>query len=110
MNDKYIGLQIKKIRCDHKMSQNTLATKLGVSASIISGYECGTRIPSVDVLIKLKNIFNVSYDYFFDNYIEENARLTIDVTDLTADQLVIIGKLISEFTMINNIKRTSNKD
>lgn len=105
MSENYIGNQIKEIRMQHKMSQADLASKLDVSDSIISGYERGARTPSLDILIKLKNVFNVPISYFFNEEIENNARLTVDVTDLTEDQFLIIAKLIDEFTKYNNASK-----
>lgn len=104
MNDaqKYIGNQIKEIRIQHKMSQADLARKLDLSDSIVSGYERGVRTPSMDVLIKLKNIFNVDISYFFNEEIEKNTRVTVDLTDLTTEQFSIIVKLINEFHKYNN--------
>lgn len=99
---QYIGSQIKEIRTQHKMSQADLARKLEVSDSIISGYERGVRTPSLDILIKLTHIFNVPVSYFFNEDIENNYKLTIDVTNLTDEQLIIVGKLMDEFCRINN--------
>ncbi|MGX8852828.1 helix-turn-helix domain-containing protein [Amedibacillus sp. YH-ame10] len=100
--EQYIGSKIREIRMQHHMSQADLARKLNVSDSIISGYERGVRTPSMDILIKLKNIFNVDVSFFFNEEIERNARLTIDVTDLTEDQFLIVAKLIDEFHKSNN--------
>ena len=106
---KYVGNKIKSLRIQHKMSQTELAKRLGVSDSIISGYERGTRTPSVDVLINLKNIFNVSLDYFFNDEIEQNARLTVDLTDLTDEQFIIVAKLIDEFSKLNKERNMENE-
>lgn len=101
-NQRYIGNQIRLIRIQHKMSQADLARKLEVSDSIISGYERGVRTPSLDIVVKLTQIFNVDVSYFFNEDIENNYKITIDVTDLTDEQLIIIGKLVDEFHKLNN--------
>ena len=102
---KYIGEQIKNIRIKHKMSQSDLAHKLEVSDSIISGYERGARTPSIGVLLSMSKIFNVPISYFFNDEIENNYRLTVDVTDLTDNQLLIIGKLMDEFRELNKLNK-----
>lgn len=45
------------------MSQLQLAQKLNVSPSTIGMYEQGRRIPALDILIKMANLFGVSLDY-----------------------------------------------
>lgn len=55
-----------KIRNDKNISQLSLSIRLGVSQETISGYETGKSYPSVDNLIKLCDIFNVSSDYLLD--------------------------------------------
>lgn len=61
------------------MTQQQLATQLGITKSVVSFYELQTRSPSPDVLAKLAKIFHVSVDYLLglDN------RQTIDVTGLS---------------------------
>ena len=45
------------------MNQLQLAQKLHVSASAIGMYEQGRRTPSIEILIQMSRIFNVSLDY-----------------------------------------------
>ena len=45
------------------MSQQDLGKLLGVSKVSVSGYENGTRIPSLDILNGILDIFGVSADY-----------------------------------------------
>lgn len=37
--------------------------QLGIEQSLLSKYENGERIPNVDALIKLADLYNVSIDY-----------------------------------------------
>lgn len=99
--NNYIGNKIKEIRLQYKMSQADLTEKLEVRNPIILEYERGVRMPSIDILIELKNLFNVPVSYFFNEEIEQNARTMLDVTDLTENQLLIIAKLYDEFTQYN---------
>lgn len=55
-----------KIRNEKKMNQLNLGMKIGVDQVTVSGYECGKSYPSVDVLLKLCDIFNVSSDFLLD--------------------------------------------
>lgn len=45
------------------MSQQQLAQKLSISPSALGMYEQSRRIPSLDTLISMSRIFNVSLDY-----------------------------------------------
>lgn len=55
--------RIKKLREDLHMTQQELADKLSGAKSTIAMYENETRKPSIEVLIKLSEIFNCSIDY-----------------------------------------------
>lgn len=55
--------RIKKFREELNLTQQDLADKLNCSKSVIGLYESETRKPSLEVLIKLSNIFNCSIDY-----------------------------------------------
>ena len=55
--------RIKKLREDLHMTQQELADKLGGAKSTIAMYENETRKPSMEVLIKLSEIFDCSIDY-----------------------------------------------
>lgn len=57
--------KLKALRIKRKMSQARLAMLLGVSPSIVSSYEVGARLPSLEVMIDLADIFDVSIDAFF---------------------------------------------
>ena len=55
--------QIKALRKEHGWSQADLATRVGGDAGQISRYENGKITPSVDVVVRLAEIFDVSTDY-----------------------------------------------
>lgn len=55
--------RIKKLREENDITQEDLAQKLEMSKGIISLYEKEIRKPSLEVLIKLSEIFNCSIDY-----------------------------------------------
>ena len=55
--------RIKILREEFKYTQQELADKLDGAKSTIAMYENETRKPSMEVLIKLSEIFNCSIDY-----------------------------------------------
>lgn len=46
------------------MTQEDVATKVGITRSTISNYEIGRRTPHLKDLQKLADVFNVGLDYF----------------------------------------------
>ena len=55
--------RIKKLREEKRMTQIKLSTELEVAQETISAYESGNHYPSIPVLLKMSEIFNVSCDY-----------------------------------------------
>lgn len=56
-----IGL--KNIRIQKKLSQQKVAMELNISREALSHYENGRREPSLSMLIRMSDYFNVSIDY-----------------------------------------------
>ena len=55
--------RIKMLREENSFTQLDLANRLNCSKSVIGLYESETRKPSMEVLVKLSEIFNCSIDY-----------------------------------------------
>lgn len=58
-----IGEQITLLRKQQNLSQDELAKKVGVSRTIIGNYERNANTPSIEVLVKLAKVFNVTVDF-----------------------------------------------
>lgn len=54
-------IQQQRIRLG--ITQRQLAQRLGVSPSIVSGYETGERTPSTEILLALSYLFGCSTDF-----------------------------------------------
>ena len=54
---------LKKLRKENHITQEALALKIGVERSSIGKYEASGVIPSIDVLLKIADLFNVTLDY-----------------------------------------------
>ena len=59
----HIGERITQLRKQHHLSQEELAKRAQVSRTIIGNYERNTNTPSIEVLVKLARVFNVTVDY-----------------------------------------------
>ena len=55
--------RIKNLRVQNGFTQSQLGKAIGVTKVSISGYESGNRIPELNTVIKLADIFEVSMDY-----------------------------------------------
>lgn len=88
-----IKSKIKTLRNSKNLTQEQLAKRLWLSKASISAYESGTKYPSLEIIIKMARIFNVSTDYL----LGIDKRQVIDVTYLSENQINIINNLIEEF-------------
>lgn len=92
-----IGERIKELRQGRRLTQSILAQRLGLTKSVISGYENATTYPSYDVLLSLADIFNVTTDYLLGK--EKNP--SISTRGLTESQVEMVSALINEFQKSN---------
>ena len=88
---------IKRLRLEKHLTQKQLGERLGVGISIISGYENQERLPSIQMLIKLAAEFNVRIEYL----LGINKNKTIDVSDLTSEQVLALNVVIEQFKVLN---------
>lgn len=97
-----VGLsgRIKQLRKAAGLTQKELAERVGVTVATISAIETDIRKPSFDVLIKLAMYFHVSTDYLLGVGGQSvlHSGETLDVSNLTNDQIDLLLKLINEFT------------
>ena len=62
-NNNTIGQKIRFLRESRGYTQAEIADKLGVGRSVYSCYECGTRNISIQLIIKITKIYNVTSDF-----------------------------------------------
>lgn len=70
----HVGEKIQQLRKREKMSQEELGQKLLVSRQTISLWETGQTFPTIDNLLRLKEIFSVSVDELIDENYQENLK------------------------------------
>lgn len=58
-----IGERIMQLRKRDNLSQSELASKIEASRTIVGNYERNANTPSIDMLVKIAKVFNVSVDY-----------------------------------------------
>lgn len=82
------------LRKKNKLSQTAVAKRIGVTSSLISAYEKQERKPSIDTLISLADIYNVSTDYILGRTYRDDSPIVINVEHLNDKQIKIIRELV----------------
>ncbi len=100
MGMEYFGDKLRALRMEKKLTQNDLAARLGIVGASVSSYEKSKQYPSVEVLIQLCQIFDVSADYLLGLSDDKN----FNISTLTDEQLQIVLRLINEFEQFNVLK------
>lgn len=59
-----IGLKLKQLRKNKKLSQQEVADKVDISRSTISNYEIGRRTPHLKDLQRFADLYGVGLDFF----------------------------------------------
>ena len=63
MDKKLISSRLKTLRESAKLSQKKLADEIGIKQPLIAKYETEIILPSIAVLVKYGDYFDVSIDY-----------------------------------------------
>ena len=84
------GNMLKELRQKAGMTQKDLASKVGVTKSVISYYELSERSPSPEMLMKLAAIFHVSTDYLLGIQKQD----TIDLSGLSAEDKMLVRTMV----------------
>ena len=74
MNIK-IGAIIKKLRAENNITQDVLATAIGVTPQAISRWEGATAQPDVANVLQLSKLFGVTTDYLLNDEYESDYDL-----------------------------------
>ncbi|WMJ81994.1 helix-turn-helix transcriptional regulator [Clostridium sp. MB40-C1] len=90
-----LGDRLKELREEKQLTQEELGKLLNVSRQTVSGYESEDNEPSIQNLIKLADIFNVSLDYLLGRTKE---RVNLNLKNKKDKNLIIdIIKVIEKY-------------
>ncbi|ENZ4726049.1 helix-turn-helix domain-containing protein [Listeria monocytogenes] len=87
---------LKKLRENENLTQNQLASKIGITRDTLANYETGRREPDFTTLKNIASYFEVSTDYLLGRDEIDNSDLLaahID-DDLTEDERIEIEKYL----------------
>ena len=93
---KGLPVRLKQLRNKYGYSQKEVAEKLKISTSIVSGYETGERTPSIEVLLSISYLYNVSTDYLLGKE-TKTPQVIIDTSGLSDSQIKAIKTMIDSF-------------
>ena len=92
-----LGTRIKELRKEFGLSQVELAMRMEVTKQTISNWENGNIQPSVDMLVGLANVFNVTTDYLLG--LDDVPRLSIE--GLPMSFAAHLAQLIEDFRSLS---------
>ena len=91
------GMRLRSLRLERRLTQQQLADKLGVVKASVSSYEQNANHPSLEVLIRLCVIFDVSADFL----LGLSNSMDFKMSHLTDEQVLLILNLINQFEYLN---------
>ncbi len=88
---------IKKLRVARGINQVEFGKALGVSKQCVSNWENDNVMPSIEMLVKIADFFNVTTDYL----LGRNEKVYIDASGLTDEQISHIALIVSDISKLN---------
>lgn len=88
-----LGQRISELRTSLGWSQVELAKRLGVAKQTVSNWENENIQPSIEMLVRLARLFNVTTDYLLG--LENIPRLNVD--GLPGSVVAHISQLIEDY-------------
>lgn len=86
--------RLKQLRQDRNFTQAQVASRIGVTASMVSSYETDIRLPSYDVLIRIADLFGVTTDYL----LCRQEKRFLDISKLSSEEAALVCNLVNMFT------------
>ena len=88
---------IKKMRLSRGMNQVEFARLVGVTKQCVSNWENDNVVPSIEMLVKIADVFNVKTD----TLLGREGEVYIDVSGLSEEQIGHVALIIKDFERLN---------
>lgn len=75
-----VGKKIYTLRKENSLTQDDLASKLMVTRQVISKWELGNSLPSIDLIIELSKLFNTPIEEIL--CLNDDSRIEIDESNI----------------------------
>ena len=106
---KELGNNLRKYREHNCFTQKELADFIGCPREMISYYESGSRIPKIDILSKISDLFGIELADLLEEsseIVEENIVLSFRKDDLIANDIEEIAsfkKIIKNYLKMERL-------
>lgn len=97
--------KLKELRKNNGYFQKDIAKALNIEINTYGAWERGNSEPSIDIIRKLADFYNVSTDYLFDRE-EEDGRIIIQEPELPTDE----KKLLEEYRALSPELKALSRD
>ena len=77
-----IGQRLKESRLAKNMTQEDLASAVGVTKGAIGNYETEVSSPKEPILIKLMEILQIDANFLYQDYMQNGSKLSDDEVNL----------------------------
>jgi transcriptional regulator with XRE-family HTH domain len=100
MNQKAIGLFLKQLRNEKRITQEQLAEVLGVSGRTVSRWETGSNLPDLSILVQISEYYGVEIKEILngerksenmDQELKETLLKVADYTELEKQRVAQVG-------------------
>lgn len=99
VNYELIGVRIKRYRENKGLSQEELSSIIGISNRHLSKVETGAKNPSLELILNIANVLNITADDLLADYLnnsaeKQNTELLTVFTDCTPTEKVILMDML----------------
>ena len=83
--------KLRYLRETRHLSQHQVAKNVGVSKASISAYENGSKVPSIEVMVRLARYYHVTMDYLVS--VGDESKL-VDLSGVSDETVALIVSLV----------------
>lgn len=95
VNKKMLGMRIRQARIMKDLTQLILAEKINVSPNFLGDVERGLKKPSLDTLVHISNLLNVSIDSLLCDSLKITLEDDTSNMYLTDEQLRVLKGVVN---------------
>ena len=97
-----LSTRLKRLRLEAGLTQKELGERVGVTKVSICCYENGSRLPSLDTLVDLANVFKVDVDYLLGNDYYQVAEDDSEYSISLSREEILFIKEMRKYGSIHN--------
>lgn len=88
---KVLGQRLKELRKINQINQVDFSESVSITQASLSAYETGSKCPTLDVLLRIANKYNVSLDWLCGNTERKCIKSGADIIDIYLELESIYG-------------------